>query len=269
MASYYADISPSYTGSSHAGTKDDPFSYADLLGKIGSGGSMADGDVYYLRGIRATSGSDWNPGTSYRSCEILAWDVEKYGPWRITDQIRIGDYGGADWCGFSLKDGILANAYGIQVPPGGYLENMYIGNVGFHAITSAGTVYGSPNPTIWSVKNCTIVCSTLIFSNRSSLSFPTGNIVNVENCILNSNYVQGGANSATVRLTVSKSIVKGTSGKVLVEDAMEAQIGTISKSAPGSRLEYDLLQNMAYPTDFSHPDLSVFNLIDGYGVGAR
>jgi hypothetical protein len=78
MANYYANINNSYTGSSHAGTLGDPFSFADLQAH-----SLANtsGNVYYIIGQR--SGFSDSNGLYVMDNTWCGYNLSVNGPWRV------------------------------------------------------------------------------------------------------------------------------------------------------------------------------------------
>jgi hypothetical protein len=76
---FYVDINSSYDGTTGTGTTGSPFSYAQFLAY-----TPGSNDAFRLRGAR-NSGSSFNK-TSYTGVgwHIEAWDLQLYGPWRIS-----------------------------------------------------------------------------------------------------------------------------------------------------------------------------------------
>jgi len=121
----YVDISdgsepgvPAYTGTGHAGTEVDPFSYDDWDSYIDAN----PGETYYVRGWFATLASGEHIDGFVHPTTVFTWERWGAKPWRI----RTVDWPGRDWDMnlATVKGGILITSSLLYV---GNVSDMIIG----------------------------------------------------------------------------------------------------------------------------------------------
>jgi len=110
MSTYYLDLAQ--TGSGHAGTELDPWSWADA-----SAGSYSSGDIVLIRGSATVANANFPLGYG----NIVTLDKWGDDPWRIrvTDDFRF-------YSQYIVKNGIISIAYDSSITLSGPLNNMNI-----------------------------------------------------------------------------------------------------------------------------------------------
>ena len=96
---YFVDLSA--TGTSHAGTPKDPFSYEDFSNIVGP---STDDELFYFKGQYTITSASPAFNTGGGNKRIIAWDLEEFGPWRL----KVEDFSKFSLGStFIIEDGIL------------------------------------------------------------------------------------------------------------------------------------------------------------------
>lgn len=85
MATYFVDFSTSHPGTGHRGNIADPLSFDDFIAIQAASG----GHTFYAKGYRSAASTSINNNNSF---VLDAWDLEKYGPWRLYLAVFNGYY---------------------------------------------------------------------------------------------------------------------------------------------------------------------------------
>lgn len=168
---FWVNLDSSYTSTNHKGIKSDPYSFNNLLYH-----TMQDNDVFYLRGsISVTDTIEDNTNAfTYK-----AWDLNEYGPWRISNTSYISGANFKAYDGILYQDRLIANesermffdltsASSTSTISGNHTNSLFRLNNGLSISSSSATL-----------SRCLVISLTI-----DKITIPISSTLNISNSIL-------------------------------------------------------------------------------------
>jgi PKD repeat protein len=172
---FWVLLDSGYTSTNHLGTREDPYSLENLTYH-----TLQEGDVFYLRGIRSGYTSDVIYDLTGTNYEVRAWDINEYGPWRLTTTQNFGGTGAVFYDGFLSSEKLyLGGSKRMFISAtAGAGDDIYIGN---HENT-VFSIYG--DGTLPSGNNANISRCLFVKGGSSTITIDSGATLTIDNCIL-------------------------------------------------------------------------------------
>jgi len=249
MATFYVDIDDSFTQAVDAdGTPSKPYDYNWFTGPAPAGTH-----TFYFRGSRTLSTNfAYNP--AFQLSSVLPWDMSLYGPWRINGGSSYEMYITATMKGGIIYCPRIHSASGPPMSVPIVLEDLFI-NARFDFDNQQST----PNyPTF---RRCTVYNAD-IASQIAAISADTCGAF--DSSLLNCGLIDNNGNMfGSVDMSGTASTKAGFNSQFVWDGGLDPYLtlNDLGGNVWGATLEKSL-------PAWDSTNLTDFNLLDGYGVGA-